>query len=142
MNGVNSAGAILGCLTSAYTADKVTRPQHTFLAELTGCDVLQYSRKRTIQLGCIILIIGGSLCSGSVSIGMFYAGRVVAGIGAGILAVRLMTIYAERVADLQCSDQVVVPMYQVQIRRVRLGYFASADPFLREKSLQLRLEVR
>jgi MFS family permease len=77
LNGVNSAGAILGCLTSAYTADK-------------------YSRKRTIQLGCLILIIGGTLCAGSVTIGMFYVGRVFAGIGAGILAV-------------------VVPMYQGEV---------------------------
>jgi MFS family permease len=64
-------------LTSAYTADK-------------------YSRKRTIQLGCLILIIGGTLCAGSVTIGMFYVGRVFAGIGAGILAV-------------------VVPMYQGEV---------------------------
>lgn len=88
LNGVNSAGAILGCLTSAWTADK-------------------YSRKRTIELGCVVLIVGGALCSGSVNIGMctfsssddcalsslltlldtVLAGRVVAGIGAGILAV-------------------------------------------------------
>jgi MFS family permease len=77
LNGVNSAGAIIGCLTSAYTADK-------------------YGRKRTMQLGCIILVVGGALCAGSVSIGMFIAGRVVAGMGAGILAV-------------------VVPMYQGEV---------------------------
>ena len=57
---MNSAGAIVGCLTSAWTADA-------------------YGRKRTIQLGCFILIIGGAICSGSVDIGMFYAGRVIAG---------------------------------------------------------------
>ncbi|KAK3613606.1 hypothetical protein LTR56_025727 [Elasticomyces elasticus] len=68
LNGVNSAGAILGCLTSAWFADA-------------------YGRKRTIQLGCFILVIGGALCSGSISIGMFLAGRVIAGLGAGILAV-------------------------------------------------------
>ncbi|KXT13446.1 hypothetical protein AC579_4248 [Pseudocercospora musae] len=77
LNGLNSAGAILGCLVSAWTAD-------------------QYSRKRTIQLGSVVLIVGGALCAGSVSIGMFYAGRIVAGVGAGILAV-------------------VVPMYQGEI---------------------------
>ncbi|KAK3722527.1 hypothetical protein LTR37_002519 [Vermiconidia calcicola] len=77
LNGVNSAGAILGCLTSAYTADR-------------------YSRKRTIELGCIVLIVGGTLCAGSISIGMFLAGRVIAGIGSGILAV-------------------VVPMYQGEV---------------------------
>ncbi|KAK3672438.1 hypothetical protein LTR78_007745 [Recurvomyces mirabilis] len=77
LNGVNSAGAILGCLTSAWTADK-------------------YGRRRTIQLGCAILILGGALCSGAANIGMFLAGRVIAGMGAGILAV-------------------VVPMYQSEV---------------------------
>ncbi|RMY22103.1 hypothetical protein D0867_02933 [Hortaea werneckii] len=68
LNGVNSAGAIVGCLTSAWSADA-------------------FGRKRTLLLGCLILIVGGAICSGSISIGMFIAGRVVAGIGAGILAV-------------------------------------------------------
>lgn len=67
-----------------------------------------------MQLGCCILVVGGALCSGSVAIGMvcitmqrrvlpytdrhgqFLAGRVIAGIGAGILAV-------------------VVPMYQGEV---------------------------
>ncbi|KAK5135835.1 hypothetical protein LTR08_004483 [Meristemomyces frigidus] len=68
LNGVNSAGAIAGCLLSAWAADAI-------------------GRKRTILVGCVILIIGGALCTGSISIGMFLAGRVVAGIGAGVLAV-------------------------------------------------------
>jgi MFS family permease len=67
LNGVNSAGAIIGCIISAWSADA-------------------YSRKRTIQLGCIILIVGGAICAGSADIGMFLAGRVIAGIGSGILA--------------------------------------------------------
>lgn len=67
LNGVNSAGAIIGCGTSAYTSDK-------------------YGRKRTMQLGCVILVVGGALCAGSVSIGMFIVGRIIAGIGSGILA--------------------------------------------------------
>ncbi|KAK5124672.1 hypothetical protein LTR85_001385 [Meristemomyces frigidus] len=68
LNGVNSAGAIIGCLFSAWAADA------------TG-------RKRTMLVGCAILVIGGALCAGSISIGMFIAARLVAGIGAGILAV-------------------------------------------------------
>lgn len=67
LNGVNSAGAIIGCIVSAWTADA-------------------YSRKRTIQLGCVILVVGGALCAGAANIGMFLAGRVVAGVGSGILA--------------------------------------------------------
>lgn len=65
---MNSAGAILGCLLSAWAADYV-------------------GRKRTIQIGCGVLIVGGALCAGSVNIGMFYVGRLIAGIGAGTLAV-------------------------------------------------------
>lgn len=51
LSGANSAGAVLGCLTSAWAADAI-------------------SRKRTIMLGCAILIVGGALCAGSISIGM------------------------------------------------------------------------
>lgn len=68
LNGVNSGGAVVGCLFSAWAADAI-------------------SRKRTMLLGCGILIVGGALCAGSISIGMFLAGRVIAGTGSGILAV-------------------------------------------------------
>ncbi|KAK3081688.1 hypothetical protein LTS18_003870 [Coniosporium uncinatum] len=67
LNGVNSAGAIIGCLMSAWTSDA-------------------YGRKRTMQLGSAILIVGGALCAGAVNMAMFLVGRVIAGIGAGILA--------------------------------------------------------
>ncbi|KAF2104643.1 MFS transporter [Rhizodiscina lignyota] len=77
LNGVNSAGAIAGCLTNAYTADK-------------------YGRKRSMQMGSIVLIIGGALCSGAVDLAMFLVGRFIAGHGAGVLA---------------C----VVPMYQSEV---------------------------
>jgi MFS family permease len=45
-----------------------------------------FGRKRTMQIGSVILIIGGALCSGAVDIAMFLVGRFVAGWGAGILA--------------------------------------------------------
>jgi MFS family permease len=77
LNGVNSAGAIFGCLVQAWTADK-------------------YGRKHTMQIGSVVLIVGGALCSGAVDIAMFLVGRFVAGTGAGILA---------------C----VVPIYQAEV---------------------------
>lgn len=77
LNGVNSAGAIIGCILSAWTSDK-------------------WGRKRTMQMGSVVLSIGGALCAGSVDIAMFLVGRVVAGLGAGVLA---------------C----VVPMYQAEV---------------------------
>ena len=67
LNGVNSAGAIVGCIVNAHSADRI-------------------GRKHTMQLGCAILILGGALCSGSVDIAMFIIGRIIAGIGSGILA--------------------------------------------------------
>lgn len=77
LNGVNSAGAIAGCLSQAWTSDR-------------------YGRKRTMQIGCAILILGGGLCAGAYDMAMFLVGRFVAGLGAGILA---------------C----VVPIYQAEV---------------------------
>lgn len=77
LNGINSAGAIVGCLFQAWSAD-------------------YYGRKRTLQFGCLVLIVGGALCSGAVNMGMFLAGRFIAGVGAAILA---------------C----VVPIYQAEV---------------------------
>lgn len=38
-------------------------------------------------IGSLFIILGGALNAGSVSIGMFAAGRVLAGVGSGILAI-------------------------------------------------------
>lgn len=77
LNGVNSAGAIAGCMFQAWAADA-------------------WSRKVTIQIGSVVLIVGGALCGGAVDMAMFLVGRFVAGAGTGILA---------------C----VVPIYQAEI---------------------------
>ncbi len=77
LNGVNSAGAIAGCLSQAWSADK-------------------YGRKRTMQIGSVILIVGGALCAGAVDMAMFLVGRFIAGMGSGMLA---------------C----VVPIYQAEV---------------------------
>lgn len=87
LNGVNSAGAIIGCLTSAWTADK-------------------YGRKRTLGGECVILVVGGALCAGSIDIGMFLAGRVIAGIGAGVLAC-VVPIYQSEVSTPETRGAMV-----------------------------------
>lgn len=97
LNGVNSAGAIIGCIISAWSADA-------------------YSRKRTIQLGCIILIIGGALCAGAANIGMFLAGRVIAGIGSGILAGQYLSPIDCRTL-LNLSSQSLFPCIKAKSRR-------------------------
>ncbi|KAJ5690533.1 hypothetical protein N7462_004925 [Penicillium macrosclerotiorum] len=87
LNGINSAGAILGCLGQAWTAD-------------------YFGRKRTMQFGCVILIIGGTLCSGSVNMGMFLAGRFVAGMGAAVLAC-IVPIYQAEVSTAESRGAMV-----------------------------------
>jgi MFS family permease len=77
LNGVNSAGAIGGCIFQGWSSD-------------------YYGRKRTMQIGCCVLIVGGALCSGAVDMAMFLVGRFIAGLGAGVLA---------------C----VVPIYQAEV---------------------------
>lgn len=67
LNGVNSAGAILGCLYNAWSCER-------------------YSRKYSMMCGSAILILGGALCGGAYDIAMFLVGRFVAGWGAGMLA--------------------------------------------------------
>lgn len=77
LNGANSGGALIGCIVTAWIADKI-------------------SRKHTMQLGCVFIILGGALNAGAVNITMFAIGRAIAGLGAGMLAV-------------------VVPMYQGEV---------------------------
>jgi MFS family permease len=76
LNGVNSAGAIFGCLFNAWTCER-------------------YSRKYSMMLGSAILILGGALCGGSVNMAMFLVGRFIAGWGAGMLACAVPMYQAE-----------------------------------------------
>ncbi|KAL2004600.1 hypothetical protein VTN00DRAFT_3336 [Thermoascus crustaceus] len=87
LNGINSAGAIAGCFIQAWTAD-------------------YYGRKRTMQIGSIVLIIGGTLCSGAVDMAMFLVGRFIAGVGAGILAC-VVPIYQAEVSTAETRGAMV-----------------------------------
>jgi MFS family permease len=66
MNGVNSAGSACGCWFTAWPAD-------------------HYGRKRSVQMGPFIMLIGAALCSGSVNVAMFLVARFIAGFGIGML---------------------------------------------------------
>ncbi|KAJ5146478.1 uncharacterized protein N7515_001042 [Penicillium bovifimosum] len=87
LNGINSAGAIVGCLYQAWSAD-------------------YYGRKRTLQFGCVVLIIGGALCAGAVNMAMFLVGRFIAGAGAAILAC-IVPIYQSEVSTAETRGAMV-----------------------------------
>lgn len=87
LNGINSAGAVIGCILQAWTADA-------------------YGRKTTIQMGAVVLVVGGALCSGAVHMAMFLVGRLVAGIGAGILAC-IVPIYQAEVSTAETRGAMV-----------------------------------
>lgn len=77
LNGVNSGGAVVGAALQAWTSD-------------------YFGRRYTLFFGCVVLIIGGAICAGSVDIAMFIVGRGVAGAGSAILTT-------------------VVPIYQAEV---------------------------
>jgi sugar porter (SP) family MFS transporter len=87
LNGINSAGAIAGCLLQAWTAD-------------------YYGRKHTMQIGCVVLIVGGALCAGAVNMAMFLVGRFIAGVGAAILAC-IVPIYQAEVSTAETRGAMV-----------------------------------
>ncbi|BCS26857.1 uncharacterized protein APUU_51568S [Aspergillus puulaauensis] len=60
LNGVKSAGAIVGCAYHVWSSEK-------------------YGRKWTMVISRVILIIGGALCAGAVNLAMFIVRRGVAG---------------------------------------------------------------
>ncbi|EXJ65474.1 hypothetical protein A1O7_01815 [Cladophialophora yegresii CBS 114405] len=87
LNGVNSAGAVLGCIFQAWSSDYL-------------------GRKRTMQIGCAVLIVGGALCAGAYDLAMFLVGRVVAGFGAGVLAC-VVPIYQAEVSTAETRGAMV-----------------------------------
>ncbi|KAL4995139.1 major facilitator superfamily domain-containing protein [Aspergillus recurvatus] len=87
LNGINSAGAFMGCILQAWSADA-------------------YGRKATIRWGAAVLILGGALCAGAVHMAMFLVGRFVAGLGAGILAC-IVPIYQVEVSTAETRGAMV-----------------------------------
>ncbi|KAK6369935.1 hypothetical protein LTR64_005173 [Lithohypha guttulata] len=101
-NGVNAAGSAVGAALCAYLADK-------------------YGRKRSIQGGALVLIIGAAICAGSINNGMFCAGRLINGLGIGAL-VTAIPIYQAEVSTPE-SRGFMVSMHGVMFA---MGYSLQA----------------
>jgi MFS family permease len=66
INGVYAAGGAFGCAFNMWSSEKL-------------------GRKRSIQLGCIISIVGAAIMTGSIDIPMFIVSRFIMGFGIGVL---------------------------------------------------------
>lgn len=66
MNGLFSLGGALGSLSTAWTAEA-------------------FGRLRSIQIACMMSIIGGSLMTGAANIPMFLVSRFIMGWGIGMM---------------------------------------------------------
>jgi MFS family permease len=78
INGVYAAGGAFGCVFNMWGAEA-------------------FGRKRSIQLGCIITIVGAALMTGTVGIPMFIVSRFITGFGIGML-VTLTPLYQSEVS--------------------------------------------
>lgn len=101
-NGVNAAGAAIGAICNSWLANR-------------------YSRKHTIQIGAVVMIIGAALCAGSVNVAMFIVARIIAGFGIGILT-SVIPIYQAEVSTPE-SRGFMVSMHGVMFA---VGYSLSA----------------
>ncbi|WVR09807.1 hypothetical protein IAU60_006883 [Kwoniella sp. DSM 27419] len=73
---VFAGGAFFGALIAGQTADRI-------------------GRKRTIQMGSLIAIVGCAIQTGAVNIGMLIAGRAIAGASIGVLSMIVPVYQAE-----------------------------------------------
>jgi MFS family permease len=80
-NGVNAAGAFFGSLLTSWTAN-------------------YYGRKRSIQAGCVVMVVGAAITAGAVNPAMFIVGRLISGLGTGLL-VTSIPMYQSEVATPQ-----------------------------------------
>jgi MFS family permease len=78
INGIYAAGGAVGCVFNMW-----------------ACEAL--GRKRSIQLGCVISIVGAAIMTGSINIPMFVVSRFIMGFGIGIL-VTLVPLYQSEVS--------------------------------------------
>ncbi|KAI2472818.1 general substrate transporter [Annulohypoxylon bovei var. microspora] len=97
------AGSFVGSLASSFIADK-------------------YSRKVSLQVGCILWIIGSILQCASQNVTMLCIGRVVSGLCVGI-ASSIVPVYMSEIASKEIRGRVVSLQQWAITWGILLGYF-------------------
>ncbi|KAI9863675.1 MAG: MFS sugar transporter [Trichoglossum hirsutum] len=81
------AGSLLGALISSFIADR-------------------YSRRISIQIACVIWVIGAIIQTACTGVGSLVAGRVVAGISVGITSA-IVPVYQSEISPMEIRGRIV-----------------------------------
>ena len=93
MNGLFFAGGALGSLSIAYTASA-------------------FGRLRTIQIACLVCILGAALMAGAANVAMYLASRFIMGWGVGQMVCGGKT---QRLLRIWRRLTLAVPLYQAEL---------------------------
>ncbi len=104
INGIYAAGGAFGCVFNMWGAEA-------------------FGRRRSIQLGCVISIVGAGLMTGTVNIPMFIVSRFIMGFGIGIL-VTLVPLYQSEVSPAESRG------LMVGLHGVLIGFSYSLTGFI------------
>ena len=78
INGVYAAGGAFGCVFNMWSSE-------------------YFGRKRSIQIGCCVSIVGATIMTASVAVSMFVVSRFIMGFGIGVL-VTIVPLYQSEVS--------------------------------------------
>ncbi|KAK4553865.1 hypothetical protein LTR86_009040 [Recurvomyces mirabilis] len=104
INGVYAAGGAFGCVFNMWSSEKL-------------------GRKRSIQVGCCISIVGAAIMTGSIDIPMFIVSRFIMGFGIGVL-VTLVPLYQSEVSPAESRG------LMVGLHGVLIGFSYSLTGFI------------
>lgn len=112
MNGLFSTGGALGALSTAYTAES-------------------FGRLRTIQLACVVCILGAALMTGAANVAMFQVSRFIMGLGIGqvVCAGRCRLILSHfGWICLRCTHNSPSPLISSRIVNTEASWIACRIP--------------
>jgi MFS family permease len=104
INCIYSIGGMLGCFYNMWSAE-------------------YFGRKRSIQMSCVMAIVGAALMTGSVDVAMFCVSRLIMGFAIGIL-VTLVPLYQSEVSPAESRG------LMVGLHGVLIGFSYSLTGFI------------